>query len=158
MSYFDYKPHPRRFPSLYQACQLYGDKIFFSAPYYENENQCPWCGGEVNNKRRRFCSDDCRNEYAHYTVWSRGRDAYSLRILYRDNFTCQDCGEFHAFYNQHGMYIPIDDGQLEVHHIVPVSEGGGDEPENLVTLCKNCHLERHRALRIMAKEIIKCPN
>ena len=149
MSY--YKPR-RRFPSLSRAYHLYGEKIFFFPPRYEKENQCPWCGGEVNNKRRRFCSDDCRNVFARCTVWQRGRDAYSLRILYRDNFTCQDCGEFHAFHNRHGMYIPIDDGQLEVHHIIPVSEGGGDEPENLVTLCKKCHAERHRALRAVAKE------
>lgn len=77
------------------------------------------------------------------TVWNRGRDAYSLRILYRDNFTCQDCGEFHAHKNEHGIYIPIDDGKLNVHHIVPVSEGGGDEPTNLVTLCIDCHKKRH---------------
>ena len=51
MSYYKSR---RRFPSLYQAWQLYGDKVFFSVPFYEKENQCPWCGGEVNNKRRRF--------------------------------------------------------------------------------------------------------
>ena len=48
------------------------------------------------------------------TVWNRGRDPYSLRMEYRDNFTCQDCGEFHAYINKHGMPLPIDDGQLEV--------------------------------------------
>ncbi len=30
--------------------------------------------------------------------------------------------------------------RLEAHHIVFRSEGGGDEPENLVTLCRACHL------------------
>ena len=45
------------------------------------------------------------------------------------------------------MTIPSDDGHLEGHHIVPVSCGGGDEPENLITLCKTCHAERHRKLR-----------
>ena len=137
----------RRFPSLSTAMKLYGDRIFYKKPYYEKENQCPWCGGEVNNKRRRFCSNECSQDYAQFTVWNRTRDSYSLRILYRDNFTCQDCGEFHAFVNEHGMTIPIDDGQLEVHHIVPVSCGGGDEPENLITLCKRCHAERHKQLR-----------
>lgn len=80
------------------------------------------------------------------TVWHRGRDSYSLRILYRDNFTCQDCGEFNAFKNEHGIYIPIDNGNLNVHHIKFVcdGDGGGDEPENLITLCKNCHKKRHK--------------
>lgn len=42
------------------------------------------------------------------------------------------------------MPIPIDDGQLEVHHILPVSKGGGDEQKNLITLCKKCHKKRHK--------------
>lgn len=138
----------RPFPSLYEAMKQFGeDSIAFYAPTYEKDNQCPWCGGEVNNKRRRFCRDECRQAFANATVWNRGRDSYSLRMLYRDKFTCQDCGEFHGFVNSYGMTIPIDDGNLEVHHIVPVSHGGGDEPSNLVTLCKNCHRERHRLLK-----------
>ncbi|MDR1464314.1 MAG: HNH endonuclease [Oscillospiraceae bacterium] len=27
----------------------------------------------------------------------------------------------------------------EVHHICPVSQGGGDNDENLMALCKSCH-------------------
>lgn len=133
----------RPFPSLGEAAKAYGNQIFFEKPVYEKRGQCPWCGAEVTSKRRRFCCNDCRQNFDNATVWHRGRDAYSLRILYRDNFTCQDCGEFHAFRNNRGMYLPIDDGELEVHHIKFVCDGGGDEPENLVTLCKKCHLERH---------------
>ena len=142
----------RRFPSLSTAQKMFGaENIYFFAPIYEKENQCPWCGGEVNNRRRRFCSDDCRWRFDNATVWFRDRDPYSLRIVYRDKFTCQDCGEFHAVVNEHGMTIPIDDGELEVHHIIPVSDGGSDHPSNLVTLCKKCHIERHRKLRESAK-------
>ena len=32
---------------------------------------------------------------------------------------------------------------LEVHHLVPRSRGGGNEPENLVTLCAACHQLAH---------------
>lgn len=143
----------RRFPSLYEAKKLFGEYSFqYFAPTYEKENQCPWCGNVVNNKRRRFCSDECRHQFDNATVWNRGRDPYSLRMLYRDNFTCQDCGEFHAYINKHGMIIPIDDGNLEVHHITPVSCGGSDNPSNLVTLCKRCHIERHRKLRMDGDE------
>ena len=49
------------------------------------------------------------------------------------------------------MPLPIDDGQLEVHHITPVCVGGGDEPENLVTLCKECHQQRHKDIQINHK-------
>lgn len=138
----------RPFPALYKAAQNFGaENVFFPAPRYEKQGQCPWCGQDVQSKRRRYCSDDCRQAFANMTVWQRGRDPYSLRILYRDGFTCQDCGEFHAFFNKHGMTIPIDDGDLNVHHILPVSCGGGDEPENLVTLCKECHKKRHEQLK-----------
>lgn len=134
----------RPFPSLYKARELYGDAaVSFYKPSFEKEGQCPWCGSQVQNKRRRFCSDECRRQFDNATVWNRGRDPYSLRMIYRDNFTCQDCGEFHAMVNQFGMTIPIDDGNLQVHHILPVASGGGDEPSNLVTLCRNCHKKRH---------------
>jgi 5-methylcytosine-specific restriction endonuclease McrA len=50
------------------------------------------------------------------------------KILLRDHFRCQECG-----YYKH----------LEVHHIVPKSKGGGDNPENLITLCTRCHGRIH---------------
>lgn len=135
----------RPFPSLYKAVESYGaENVYFPKPHYEKPGRCPWCGLEVKNKRCRFCSDDCRRDFDNATVWQRGRDPYSLRILYRDNFTCQDCGEFHAFRNKYGMTVPIDDGDLEVHHILPVSKGGGDEQRNFITLCKSCHKKRHK--------------
>lgn len=153
LRYWERNGTRRPFPALSDAIKMYGsERVEFFAPVYEKENQCPWCGGEVNNKRRRYCSDDCKREFQNATVWNRGRDAYSLRMLYRDKFTCQDCGTFHAMINEYGMAVPIDDGQLEVHHIVPVAQGGGDEPENLVTLCKDCHKRRHREQRAKGKE------
>lgn len=42
------------------------------------------------------------------------------------------CGEFHAYQNEYGVTIPIDDGQLNVHHIKFVCCGGTDEPDNLI--------------------------
>jgi hypothetical protein len=52
---------------------------------------------------------------------------YRDAILCRDNYTCQSCGKYK---NQQ---------DLEVHHVIPRSEGGKDAPTNLVTLCKHCH-------------------
>ncbi len=133
----------RRFPSLYAAKRLYGDRIFFPPPNYVEEKHCKWCGKELSGRRTSFCCDEHSRIFNNITVWNRGRDPYSLRILYRDNFTCQQCGEFHAFINEYNIALPIDDGKLNVHHIVPVSEGGGDEPENLTTLCIKCHRKIH---------------
>lgn len=138
----------RPLPSLYEACQKYGyENVYFDQPKFVEDGYCKWCGEKITNKRRKeFCSTDCSNNWGRSVVWGRGRGAYSMRILYRDGFTCQDCGTFLAVKNVHGVYLPIDCG-AEVHHIVPVSEGGGDEQTNLVTLCKECHLKRHQELR-----------
>jgi 5-methylcytosine-specific restriction endonuclease McrA len=33
---------------------------------------------------------------------------------------------------------------FEVHHIIPVEDGGTDEQQNLILLCRECHVEVHR--------------
>lgn len=48
-------------------------------------------------------------------------------IFERDNFTCQYCGK------------KPPEVILNADHIVPVSKGGGDEPENLLTSCRDCN-------------------
>jgi hypothetical protein len=55
-------------------------------------------------------------------------------VIIRDEYTCQDCGEKGAVKGP---------AQLEVHHITPVSEGGSDDKQNLVTLCDSCHSDKH---------------
>ena len=62
-------------------------------------------------------------------------------VIIRDEYTCQDCGEVGAHKG---------DATLEVHHKTPVSEGGTDTPENLVTLCDECHNKRHKPSRTSA--------
>lgn len=134
----------RPFPAMYEAQKMFGEKVWFQCPDYVESKHCKWCGKPLSGRRTSFCCDEHSKSFNDMTVWNRGRNPYSLRILYRDNFTCQKCGEFHAFQNEHGVIIPIDDGKLNVHHILPVCEGGGDEPENLVTLCIDCHKEMHK--------------
>lgn len=133
----------RPFPPITQAAKLYGNRVYFPQPQYVEKKHCRWCGKELSGRRTSFCSDECSRAFNNVTVWHRGRDAYSLRILYRDNFTCADCGSFNAYQNEHGIYCPIDNGNLNVHHIKFVCDGGGDEPENLITLCVKCHHKRH---------------
>lgn len=35
---------------------------------------------------------------------------------------------------------------VEVHHIVKLSDGGTNNPSNLIMLCQSCHDRRHRHL------------
>ena len=50
-----------------------------------------------------------------------------FEILKRDDFTCRYCGR------------RTPDVVLQVDHVVPVAEGGGDETDNLVTSCWECN-------------------
>ena len=52
-------------------------------------------------------------------------------VLNRDNYTCQHCKG------------KLKNSRLHVHHIIFKSNGGSDEQENLITLCKTCHDKLH---------------
>ncbi|WP_264802540.1 HNH endonuclease, partial [Acetobacter fabarum] len=58
--------------------------------------------------------------------------------LFQAKGSCNDCGAKAPF-------IRKSNGQpyLEVHHIVPLSEGGKDALDNVTALCPNCHRKRH---------------
>lgn len=49
--------------------------------------------------------------------------------------TCTMCGDRDVF-----------DGysKMQIHHIVPVSDGGSDDIKNLTVLCHDCHTEVHQ--------------
>lgn len=42
-----------------------------------------------------------------------------------------------------GRYIPWGKGEMEVHHIKALFDGGDNEKTNLVPLCKQCHHDLH---------------
>ena len=50
-------------------------------------------------------------------------------IFWRDDFTCLRCDK--RFANRKSL--------LSIHHLVPRSKGGSNDPTNLVTLCNPCH-------------------
>lgn len=50
-----------------------------------------------------------------------------LQVFQRDGFRCKLCGS---------------SGNLTIDHIVPRSNGGSDDKENLRTLCRTCNINR----------------
>lgn len=68
-------------------------------------------------------------EAAQQRRWKRVR----RRVLERDGYRCRKCGK---------------PGVLEVHHVQPLDEGGDDSLGNLLTYCRGCHIEHHRACEI----------
>lgn len=65
----------------------------------------------------------------------RARQAIKLRheILDRDKRACRVCG----------ATPELDRVPLQVHHKLPVAQGGTNDADNLITLCSNCHAGRH---------------
>jgi 5-methylcytosine-specific restriction endonuclease McrA len=64
-----------------------------------------------------------------------------LKILERDGYKCVKCGK---------------DEELHVHHKVHRESGGTNDFDNLETLCKWCHAEKHKGenvYNIMAKSL-----
>jgi len=60
-------------------------------------------------------------------------DEISHNIRAMDGFRCRQCGDSSS--------------ELNVHHITPLSAGGSNDPENLITLCKFCHAQQHNHMR-----------
>lgn len=138
--------------NLYTAQQTYGGVgiTTFPRPRYVSEGYCEWCGKEITNKRRTSCcSKECSLKFniatsPVYYANQGSRGGYGNHILRRDNYTCQVCGELHAPANEYGTHLPTTDGGLEIHHIEYVCNGGDDSPNNLTTLCKDCHKTIHK--------------
>lgn len=101
--------------------------------------------------KHHFCSRKCSTEYfigKLHPAWKRGHEVrygigkrkwveLSNEIKIRDNFICQICKE------------KKDD--LLVHHITPFSISKDNGLKNLITLCRNCHMQLHKS----SKEVIK---
>jgi 5-methylcytosine-specific restriction endonuclease McrA len=82
----------------------------------------------------------------------------SEKIKRRDKYTCQSCGfeesKFLAGKEKLNItkkpYSFVSSGNhkgiLHVHHKIPISFGGSDESDNLITLCPSCHLKMERRI------------
>jgi 5-methylcytosine-specific restriction endonuclease McrA len=80
----------------------------------------------------------------------RVRQAIKLRhqILARDGHRCRDCGRSP---DKHRVV-------LQVHHLLPVALGGGNEPDNLITLCADDHAGRHSIAESSARDELLEPS
>ena len=75
--------------------------------------------------------DVLKNKWLYQRGANYGFSNTKAFVLDRDSYTCQHCKG------------KSKDGKIEVHHIVFRSNGGSDEAENLITLCKTCHDKVH---------------
>lgn len=106
---------------------------------------CKICGKPKPSGRRTYCSKKCMA--IDYSTILIGRNNPNWKentsnrqngvptfirnnILKRDNYTCQKCKT--KDWDQSPSL-------LHIHHLLPISEGGSDDYDNLVTLCFVCH-------------------
>jgi len=65
-----------------------------------------------------------------------------FQVLERDNFTCQYCGR------------KAPDVILEVDHMIPKNYNGSDDPENLITACKDCNQGKFDSVKMVKAECL----
>lgn len=68
----------------------------------------------------------------HRKINSRRWQLLRLKAFTRDGWRCTECGAA---------------GRMEAHHITPLENGGAAyDLANIRTLCRGCHIERHRQI------------
>jgi hypothetical protein len=97
---------------------------------FQFETVCKHCGGRYNtsSKQSKYCSTSCKLKT--YRLLKKSDNKYD-RILIRElqRYSCEIC--------------QFNDCPRDVHHILPVSKGGKDVLDNLITLCPNHHRMVH---------------
>jgi hypothetical protein len=72
-----------------------------------------------------------------------GNSSYERLAVIRAWAKQRACGRCELCKNQAPFTTPSGQPYLEVHHILPLSEQGGDVVENVAALCPNCHRNLH---------------
>ena len=108
-------PTKPKHPCAWPGCPALTDRRY-CAYHEEQENR-------RYNKYER--SPDVHKNYGR--PWKRIRDRYA-----RKHPLCERC-------LQEGRYTAVE----EVHHIVPISQGGTHDESNLMSLCRSCHQKIH---------------
>lgn len=115
---------------------------------------CRWCWYEIPTGRRSWCSQACVTEYLDFTDWKRIR----ANVFKRDRGRCQLCGLDLAkiervlrwsmrwckrwdshFWPATALSEAGVEKEWQADHIKPRADGGGDDLDNLRTLCDRCH-------------------
>jgi hypothetical protein len=75
--------------------------------------------------------------------------ALRRRTWCRDGYACRYCG-CHVHPPVDGIYLRDD---ATVDHVIPRSLGGTNDPENLVTACRECNMAKSDTLGVRPKPI-----
>ncbi len=126
-----------------QECRDKWIELYKTEKADKNPRSCKCCGKKFipDNYKRKFCSKICRRKSereqsrkAQQARKVKGDNSawYRLRfsIMARDGFRCQYCGRT---VQDEGVKLVID-------HILAKTNGGLDDPSNLITSCSDCNV------------------
>lgn len=105
-------PYKPKRPCVYPSCSRLADSGEYCAEHKR-----------VITKRYNQYQRDPASNKRYGRSWKRIRDRYI-----KAHPLCEEC-------NKNGRIKAAE----EVHHILPLSKGGGNEISNLMALCKSCH-------------------
>jgi hypothetical protein len=107
--------HPEHVPAVFRdgQCNIFGHicPVFFAAEVFT----------ETTTKRRR-------GRYIPFAV--------RMRVVRRDNYTCQHCGKHLA------------DNEVEFDHRIPIAKGGSSEEHNVRLTCFDCNRDKRDEVEI----------
>jgi hypothetical protein len=93
---------------------------------------------DAKRKRRIAAASDLPEKIQVVSTGFRRNADVIVSVLKRANGLCEKCREKAPFLKRKDR-----SPYLEVHHSLPLSQGGKDKVENAVALCPNCHREEH---------------
>lgn len=79
----------------------------------------------AENEFSPFIEDDRQNGRLNHQEWALIRS----HVFERDDYTCAYCGDR--------------GGKLECDHVHPISRGGSNDIDNLITSCRACNRAKH---------------
>jgi hypothetical protein len=117
--------------------------------YYESKDKafksgiCFYCGIALQKTRGNFCSEECRKKWVNWaSIRSLKTTGVRREVHKKFGFACTKCGLVFSQRLPSGIEVPRFYGN--VHHIVPLENGGSDVFDNLTLLCRDCHKIIHQ--------------
>lgn len=105
-----------------------------STVFYRNKRWCKSdeCKQVIDMKVRNYNYKNAQKKIKKGTFRHGVKEELRAYIKARDKFSCRNC------------FTTAENNYFQVHHIVPVSNGGEDNYENLILLCDKCHTRVHQ--------------
>lgn len=131
----------------FELCDVCGDQIVGGRAKRKLTTCCP-----EHNKRKWDTVNGIILERERKLVGARPTFFWQQirhECFERDDYRCRYCGVNIREHFKSGYKPP------EAHHVIPVSEGGSNELENLKTACYDCHKKEHTRIENIRRKHVR---